>query len=75
MSRSSSNMMPRGQYKVMIDQKKEGLQIRSNSVQGLPRHRQWHSTGKQQFRDDGQNYGELLYERGMRKKEEKRNLV
>jgi hypothetical protein len=24
MSRSSSNMMPRGQYKMMIDQQKEG---------------------------------------------------
>ena len=58
--------------------------MRSSSVQGLiPGHRHWHSTGKQQNLserqssggDDRRNYGELLYERGMRRKEEKRNLV
>ena len=78
--------MPSGQYKMMLDQKKMiGSRLRSSSVQGdnsdkMYVRRNYNSTGKQTFSETGSNagsvnYGELLYQRGMRRKEEKRKIV
>jgi hypothetical protein len=65
---------------MMIDHR-----VRSSSVQGgnsdkLYMRRGYHSTGKQSFgsdtksKDGSVNYGELLYQRGMRRKEEMRKM-
>ena len=79
-------MMPSGQYKMMLDQKKIiGSRLRSSSVQGdnsdkMYVRRNYNSTGKQSFSETKSNagsvnYGEILYQRGMRRKEEKRKIV
>ena len=78
-------MMPSGQYKMMLDQKKAGSRLRSSSVQGensekMCIRRSYNSTGKQSFSETKSNqgsvnYGELLYQRGMRRKEEMRKIV
>ena len=71
---------------MMLDQKKMiGSRLRSSSVQGdnsdkMYVRRNYNSTGKQTFSETGSNagsvnYGELLYQRGMRRKEEKRKIV
>ena len=71
---------------MMLDKKKMiGSRLRSSSVQGdnsdkMYVRRNYNSTGKQAFSETGSNagsvnYGELLYQRGMRRKEEKRKIV
>ena len=62
-----------------------GNRLRSSSVQGentdkLYVRRNYNSTGKQSFSETKSNagsvnYGELLYQRGMRRKEEMKKIV
>jgi hypothetical protein len=72
---------------MMLDQKKAGSRLRSSSVQGdnsdkMYVRRNYHSTGKlshsetkESCQGSSVNYGERLYQRGMRRKEEMRKNV
>lgn len=88
--RSASNYMPKGQYRMMQDQQRLGVRLRSSSVQsnGIIRggsKRYCNTTHKNNLSEalssNGdtcglvKNFGERLYQRGMRRKEEMQKLV
>lgn len=82
--------MPRGQYNLMQDHQRHGVRLRSASVQGsaaMPggAKRYCNTSQKNNFSEGmsshgetsagRRNYGEMLYQRGMRRKEEIKRLI